>query len=239
MPNDYFAARLKQLREKAKLSQGELGRALGVSRGAISYYENQERIPNIDFLQDVSGYFNVSVEYLLGHSNSYQQQTSIPFYMKQISDEAFSNLEKILDDDDDIELFNNLFSNSRILTFFHYFHQLVQAINIQRKIDIESDSNILISENLTFNEDYMIFILTNYWVDLLREIANKQAWKDIDVIEYQNTLNASIKKTKAKLELLQKEIDEQTSKNYAELMKQNAKRLEVLQRIHEDKSLED
>lgn len=239
MPNDYFAVRLKQLREKAKLSQGELGQALGVSRGAISYYENQERIPNIDFLQDVSGYFNVSVEYLLGYSNSYQQRTSIPFYMKQISDAAFANLEKILDDDDDIELFNNLFSNSRIVTFFYYFHQLVQAVSIQRKMKIESSSDIPISDNHTFDEDYMIFILTNYLVDLLRETATEQALQNIDVTEYQDTLDTKVKKNKAKLELLQKEIDEKTSRTYAELMKQNAKRLEVLQRIHDEKNLED
>ena len=36
-----FAKRLRGLRESVGLSQGELAEKLGVSRGSISYYENQ------------------------------------------------------------------------------------------------------------------------------------------------------------------------------------------------------
>lgn len=61
-----FASRLRQLRDKAGLSQTDLARELNVSRGAISYYENEDRIPNIEFLVDISKYFDVPADYLLG-----------------------------------------------------------------------------------------------------------------------------------------------------------------------------
>ena len=64
---DYgFAVKLKALREQSKLNQAELGEALGVSRGSISFYENGERTPDIGFLKRVSAHFNVSADYLLG-----------------------------------------------------------------------------------------------------------------------------------------------------------------------------
>lgn len=67
--NQHFALRLKELREKEKLSQSHLAERLGVSRGSISFYENEERIPDIVFLSKVSKEFNVNVDYLLGYTN--------------------------------------------------------------------------------------------------------------------------------------------------------------------------
>lgn len=67
-----FGNRLKTLRQKAGLSQDELGKMLGVSRGAISFYENGDRTPNIDFLMEVSSKFKVSLDYLVGNHNSFK-----------------------------------------------------------------------------------------------------------------------------------------------------------------------
>ena len=65
-----FASRLKNLREEAGLSQGELAQKLGASsRGSISFYEKCDRVPDILFLRRVSEFFNVSTEYLLGISD--------------------------------------------------------------------------------------------------------------------------------------------------------------------------
>lgn len=63
-----FSPKLKTLREEAGLNQSQLADKLGVSRGSISFYENGDRIPDIEFLRKVSEYFNVSADWLLGVS---------------------------------------------------------------------------------------------------------------------------------------------------------------------------
>lgn len=63
-----FAARFKELRESAGLKQAEIGEKLGVSRGAISFYENCDRTPDIEFAVKVATFFNVSTDWLLGLS---------------------------------------------------------------------------------------------------------------------------------------------------------------------------
>lgn len=61
-----FSERFKTLRESAGLNQSQLAEKLGVSRGSISYYENGDRIPDIEFLYKTSKFFNVSYDFLLG-----------------------------------------------------------------------------------------------------------------------------------------------------------------------------
>lgn len=57
--------RLKQLREKHKLSQSELGEALGMNQNTISRYETGVREPGNRDLVLIADYFQVSVDYLL------------------------------------------------------------------------------------------------------------------------------------------------------------------------------
>jgi len=64
-----FASRFKKLREEKGLSQGDLSKSLGVSRGSISYYENAERTAGIDFAYQAAVFFGTSVDYLLGKSD--------------------------------------------------------------------------------------------------------------------------------------------------------------------------
>ena len=51
------------------MSQSALAEALEISRGSISFYENGERVPDILVLCKVSNFFNVSTDYLHGHTN--------------------------------------------------------------------------------------------------------------------------------------------------------------------------
>jgi len=72
---DDFAKRFKQLRLEKGLQQDEMllefnkiyHRSYAAS--AISRYENDKRMPEIDALKDFAKYFGVSVSYLLGDSN--------------------------------------------------------------------------------------------------------------------------------------------------------------------------
>lgn len=61
-----FAERLRLLREEEGVNQTQLAEALKVSRGAVSYYERAERMPDITFAASAANYFKVSTDYLLG-----------------------------------------------------------------------------------------------------------------------------------------------------------------------------
>ena len=59
--------RIKELRQKNKLSQKELSKNLNITQQALSYYEQEKRVPNEPTWQALANFFNVSVDYLKGY----------------------------------------------------------------------------------------------------------------------------------------------------------------------------
>lgn len=66
-----FNVRLRQLRQKHKLTQGELASILSLKPTAISNYESSRNEPSFSKLIALSKYFDVSCDYLLGISDAY------------------------------------------------------------------------------------------------------------------------------------------------------------------------
>lgn len=60
-----FSTRIRKLRE-GKLNQGEFADSVGISRGAMSYYERESRTPDIGVLRAICEKYKVSADYLLG-----------------------------------------------------------------------------------------------------------------------------------------------------------------------------
>ncbi len=61
-----FCERIKALRLDKGLSQPELAKLMGVSKGMISFWENGINEPTITNLLKLSQIFDVSTDYLLG-----------------------------------------------------------------------------------------------------------------------------------------------------------------------------
>lgn len=59
--------RLKELRKEANATQADMAKILGVTVSAYGNYELGQREPTIEFLCKLADYFNVSVDYLIGH----------------------------------------------------------------------------------------------------------------------------------------------------------------------------
>lgn len=59
-------ARLKEARRNQNLSQEELGKLLGLSKSAISLYENEKRNPSLENIIEMMYILGVSADYLLG-----------------------------------------------------------------------------------------------------------------------------------------------------------------------------
>lgn len=64
-----FCERFKELRIENGLSMMQLAKELNVSDAAISRWENEQHIPNIEYLYQIAKFFNVSADYLIGLEN--------------------------------------------------------------------------------------------------------------------------------------------------------------------------
>lgn len=67
---------LKSLRIDDGLTQRELGKELGLSGSAISMYERGEREPELEVLEVIADFFNVSIDFL--HTGNLSSQHILP-----------------------------------------------------------------------------------------------------------------------------------------------------------------
>lgn len=107
-----FAMRLKKLREQKRLNQTELANLLKVSNGSISKWERGDRQPDYETLENIADTFNVTIDYLLGRSDSKQEfnesqmnfstpQEALSFILKQdmVADFGGYDLDNMSDDE--------------------------------------------------------------------------------------------------------------------------------------------
>ena len=70
-------SRIKELRVSQKITQNDFASRLGVTKSAISSYENGSRLPSYDILIKISRIFKVSTDYLLGCVDEKAQTISV------------------------------------------------------------------------------------------------------------------------------------------------------------------
>lgn len=68
--NKDFPRVMKLLRKERGLKQKEAAEQLGVAQALLSHYENGKRECGLDFLVYVADFYGVSVDYILGRTNS-------------------------------------------------------------------------------------------------------------------------------------------------------------------------
>lgn len=107
--------RIKKLRDENNISQADLSEFLGISQQALSKWENGKTQPDNETLVKLSNYFNVSIDYLLGNSES-----------KKINKPYDDELEKVL------------FSKAKDLTY----DEKKTIINVINAIKKETDKEL-------------------------------------------------------------------------------------------------
>ena len=65
-----FSERIRGLRKSKKLTQEQLAALVGVERSTIGKWESTSIIPSSDMLIELSDFFNVSIDYLLGNTDN-------------------------------------------------------------------------------------------------------------------------------------------------------------------------
>lgn len=69
MGNRIFQERIRALRHEKGLTMEELAKAIGATKSRINMWENSGAVPRNETLKILSGYFEVSVDYLLGNDS--------------------------------------------------------------------------------------------------------------------------------------------------------------------------
>ena len=68
-----IALRIKKVRQVMKLSQEALAQKLGVTKQAISNIENSKSAPSIQLLYKLADYYNTSIDYIVGDTNTFKR----------------------------------------------------------------------------------------------------------------------------------------------------------------------
>jgi len=61
--------RVANLRIKHKLTQEELAKRVEISRAALSHYEKDRREPDLETIEKIADYFDVTTDYLIGRTD--------------------------------------------------------------------------------------------------------------------------------------------------------------------------
>lgn len=61
-----FANNLKKLREERNVSLREVSEGTGISKTALSYYENAQRDPSLGAIKKLSVYFDEDINWIVG-----------------------------------------------------------------------------------------------------------------------------------------------------------------------------
>lgn len=93
-----FGQILRELRNQHNVTGEELGKAISVSKNAISNWENNRRMPDNETVKAIAEYFEVSTDFLLGVVSSNQGKgIPIPVLGRVVAGIPLEAVEEILD----------------------------------------------------------------------------------------------------------------------------------------------
>ncbi|HHP8972438.1 TPA: helix-turn-helix domain-containing protein [Listeria monocytogenes] len=94
-----LGARIKYLRKRSNLTQGQLAKKMNLTQASISGYETGDRQPDNEILTRIADFFNVSIDYLLGRtSNPNNDKVSVHFFERDnLTDEDLEYIDTIVE----------------------------------------------------------------------------------------------------------------------------------------------
>jgi len=86
---------IKELRKQKKISQAKLAENIHVTQATVSRWETGEMLPTLDILTELSKYFSVSIDYILGNE---QKNKPIISEDDELTNENIELFKKLPDD---------------------------------------------------------------------------------------------------------------------------------------------
>ena len=75
--NSVFATNLRSVMREKKITQQEIADVIGISRQAVSQYQDGSTLPNIETLCKIANFLNVSSDFLLGLTDVKSQDMNV------------------------------------------------------------------------------------------------------------------------------------------------------------------
>lgn len=94
-----FADRLKELRKSRNITQTDFARSFHISNGTIGNWESGKREPNLETMQKIADYFNVTVDYLIGRSDNHSDQNPLDRQLEGIDFALWGEVRDLTDDE--------------------------------------------------------------------------------------------------------------------------------------------
>lgn len=119
-----FATRLRSLRLDRDLTQQQLADKVGMSPSVIAMYEAGKRTPSVEYLEALTDFFNVDVDYILGRSNytyrllSENQMKALDSGNYNIYGNHNANLAHLEDKQELLDMYNEIHENENLQILF-------------------------------------------------------------------------------------------------------------------------
>lgn len=161
--------RLKELREKKGISQAELAKKMGVVQSTVGMWESGKNQPQQSTLVALANFFDVSVEYLLGLSDSQKPEYAMIAEKLGLTGKSIKNIASIKAETSNqervilepIDVLNGILSSSNLLDFL----LAIRSFLLSRKIDvsgIDVEKEFGVSSDLLFSQDKTLSINKKY-----------------------------------------------------------------------------
>lgn len=173
-----FSEKLKSIRKKAGMSQEKLAEKIGVSRQAITKWETDSGIPDIDNMMALSELFNISLDELLSNEKTEKKQTD--YLYESVTEYDIDNIKRY-----DMNLGG---ANTFVLSGYdgekirvRLASNTLSAIQIDFKVKIDDNKNHIDIDISRKNgmteadakEQVMIFVLIpNKYIDRIEATIN-------------------------------------------------------------------
>lgn len=182
---EVFGKRLKELRKANGYTIEQFAQRVGIAKSTVGYYENDNRLPDIEILARIANEFNVSADYLIGRTNT----TALKGKMKNVceltglSDTAAEYLAKLVKNKDSrkLSVINHLFA--RLNEDYDFFCHDTQGEGDDAS-SILGALFIYFEKYGDFDKELSYFVLGSFDEDMLREAYRQHLLNQItDVVK--------------------------------------------------------
>lgn len=174
--------RIKELRTEKNKSLRDVAADLNISYSSLSKYERGDQQPSFETITKIADYFNVPIDYLLGHTNVKDLKHKAINDKLGLSDNAIHNLEKCNSLNYDVSTF---IENEVFLKLMEAYTEYVLLLNLPDEPQIYEygyDS---------FNMSDPFDILQKNFLDRLEDMPTKEAYQIYINSLFQKLLNTT------------------------------------------------
>lgn len=163
--------KLKEIRKRFGLSQEQLAEIMNVSRQAITKWENEDGLPDVSNLQELSKIFGVTVDYLLNNDNNLPALSMKKKLDKNKYNNKISSYKKIL---------NEYFTGSWELYVLTFSYKLGK---LEGLLDLFTGGNYNLIKGVSDLSPYYLAVKDN-----IKLLINIKEW-NLEVIELPSNTN--------------------------------------------------